>query len=95
MSVVLSKGLTALGYQKVTGLSTAKPLNPPAGATHALVRVETQAVRWRDDGTAPSSTDGMQMATNEEKWFVNNNLALVSFIELAASATLHVSFYKG
>ncbi len=95
MEIMLTKGLTALGYQKVTTLSAAKPLNPPDGATHALIIAETQDVRWRDDDTAPSSTDGMKLAKDVPTWFINNKLAALQFIELAASATLHVSYYKG
>lgn len=92
---VINKGLTALGYQKLTGLSAAKPLTVPNGATSALVIAESQAVRWRDDGTAPTSTDGMQLAVGVPTWFHSANLANISFLELAASATLHISYYKG
>jgi hypothetical protein len=94
-TIVHDKALTPLGYQKVTSLSAAKPLNPPDGATLALVIAETQAVGWRDDGTAPTGTDRMQLAVNTPTWFGRMNLAALQFIELAASATLHISYYKG
>jgi len=42
-----------VGYQSIT-VTTAQSLSPPAGATHAVITAETQAVRYRDDGVPPT-----------------------------------------
>lgn len=82
------------GYVKVTGLSSAVQLSAsvPSGASRCLLKVETQPVRWRDDGSNPTSTDGMLIDVGDEFWYTGQVKAL-RFIETAASATLHISFY--
>ncbi len=42
------------GYQQITDLSSAVSLTVPNGANYAIIEAETQSVRWRDDGTAPT-----------------------------------------
>lgn len=81
-----------LGYQQITSLSAATTLTVPAGATLALIIAETQAVRWRDDGTAPTSTVGMPLATGSALSY-DGDLKAVQFIEQTASATLNISYY--
>jgi hypothetical protein len=94
ITVVADKPLKPLGYLKITGLNAAKGVGPiPDRAAVAIIVTESQAVRWRDDGTAPTSTDGMHMAVLTPTVF-KSNLNQLKFIELAASATLHVSFYE-
>ena len=85
--------LKPLGYEKVTGLSASKSLTVPANAKKAFLKVESQPVRWRDDGTDPTSTDGMLQDVGDEWWYTGD-LAEIEFIETAASATLHVSYYR-
>jgi len=85
------------GYRQQTVSTTAVALTsiPPA-ATYALIQVEAQAIRTRDDGTVPTSSVGMPYAA-------------VSFIELSsrrminqfrairsggADATLNISYYS-
>jgi hypothetical protein len=92
----MDKNLSPLGYKKITGLSTMKTLAEggaiPADARFALITAETQAVRWRDDGTNPTTTDGMNLPVLQP-YFYRGSLANIKFIEVAASATLHVTFY--
>lgn len=80
------------GYSKVTSLNTVKSLTVPSGASRCLLKVETQPVRWRDDGSNPSATDGMLIDVGDEFWYTGQ-VGAIKFIETAASATLHVSFY--
>ena len=84
---------TPLGYQQITGLSSVQTLTVPAGATHALIRVEDQAVRWRDDGTDPTASIGMPLAADDERLY-SGDLSAMGFIEETASAKLNVSYYK-
>lgn len=87
------------GYSKITSLNTAKTLGGgslgavPAGAKYALIKTETQAVRWRDDGTNPTATDGMLIDVGDEFWYTGQ-LRSLSLLETAASATVHVAFYS-
>ena len=81
-----------LGYQQITSLSAAATLTVPAGATMALIVAETQAVRWRDDGTAPTSSVGMPLATGVSLSY-DGDLKAIRFIQQTASATLNVSYY--
>jgi len=83
-----------LGYQRITSLSSATALTVPSGAVRCLVIAETQAVRWRDDGTNPTGTVGMPLPVNTPYTFERVDvLPLLKFIEQTASAVLHISYY--
>lgn len=87
-----------LGYCQLTSLASSTQLSAcpggiPAGAHVADIIVESQAVRYRDDGTAPTSTVGMPLAISTDKVFTLNDLSALRFIEQAASAKLSISFY--
>lgn len=88
-----------LGYSRLTNLDTAKDLSQgdlgviPAVAQIAIIQSEEQAVRWRDDGTAPTATVGLLLAAGA--WIVYyGDLKRIQFIEQAAGAIVHVSFYR-
>ena len=81
-----------LGYQQITSLSASTALTVPVGATLALIVAETQAVRWRDDGTAPTASVGMPLATGTSLSY-DGDLRAIRFIQQLASATLNVSYY--
>lgn len=96
MSINVEDGLlTALGYEQVTGLSTAKALTVPSGARYALLQAEGKNIRWRDDGTAPTSTVGMVLTAGDPGfWYNGDALAALSFVEVESTAVLNVSYYK-
>lgn len=81
-----------LGYQQITGLSSAKGLTVPQGATLAVMTPLTQAIRWRDDGTNPTASVGMPIAAGAY-FSYDGNLQNIKFIEQTASAELNVSYY--
>jgi len=81
-----------LGYQQITSLSGATNLTVPATATYAVIVPETQAVRWRDDGTAPTASIGMPVAVGAALLY-DGNLRGIQFIEQAASAKINISYY--
>lgn len=81
-----------LGYQQITSLSSATALTVPTGATRALIVAETQAVRWRDDGTDPTASVGMPVATSTYLSY-DGDLSRIKFIEQTASAKLNVTYY--
>lgn len=88
----LKSTTVCLGYQQITSLSASTALTVPTGATMALITPESQAVRWRDDGVAPTSSVGMPVAVGESLNY-DGDLSRIRFIQQAASATLNVSYY--
>lgn len=81
-----------LGYQQITSLSSAAALTVPDGATLAIITPESQSVRWRDDGTNPTSSVGMPLTLLTTLSY-DGNLKNIRFIQQAASATLNVCYY--
>jgi hypothetical protein len=88
----LKSTTTCLGFQQITSLSAATALTIPTGATMALIIPETQAVRWRDDGTNPTASVGMPVAIGESLNY-DGDLSRIRFIEQTASAKINVSYY--
>lgn len=86
-------GLTCLGYEQITDLSSASTLTVPAGATVALLNPETKSVRWRDDGTAPTASVGMVLHAGDT-FIYTGDLSAIQLIETAASAELNISYYE-
>jgi hypothetical protein len=82
----------ALGYQQIT-LSGAASLTVPAGATSAVITAEAQAVRYRDDGVAPTATVGMPLAVGVPLQYTGP-LASVKFIQQTSGAILNILYYK-
>lgn len=83
----------ALGYQQITSLSSSTALTVPIGTCLAIVTPETQAVRWRDDGTDPTATVGYPLAVGAELRITSAQLSVIEFIEQAASAKINVCYY--
>jgi hypothetical protein len=97
----LKSTTNCLGYQQITDVSgstaltvpTRDPLGNVCQPTLAIIIAQTQAVRWRDDGTAPSATVGMPLAVGVPLSY-DGDMAKIRFFEQAASATLNVSYYS-
>lgn len=79
--------------EQVTGLSAVKALVVPAAASMAIITVESKTVRWRDDGTDPTTSVGQRLLPNVP-WICTTELRSLRFIEEAASAKINVSYYK-
>lgn len=82
-----------LGYQQITSLTAATALTVPAGTSFALIIPQTQAVRWRDDGTNPTATVGYPLAAGVELRYSASSISRLRFIEQVASAAINVSYY--
>ena len=80
------------GYEQVTSLAAAAALTVPADSRVAWIQAEAQTVRWRDDGTNPSTGVGMVLVAGDSMWYTGDLTAL-RFIETSASAKLNVSYY--
>lgn len=86
-------GLSPLGYQRITNLAKPAHLTPPPAANYAVIAVERSAVRYRDDGVAPTTTSGQPLAAGSQNIGYAGNLAAVQFIEQTPGAALSVTYY--
>lgn len=100
MSLNLKAITTRLGYQQITTLSSATSLTVPykdvqglaARPSIALITPEGQAVRWRDDGVAPTATVGMPLAVGVTLQY-DGDLTQIQFIEQVGGAKINISYY--
>lgn len=91
---------TCMGYQQISDLSSAVGLTVPTltpngsntKANFALIIAETQNVRWRDDGVAPTASVGMLLVAGVPLQY-DGDLSKIKFIEATASAKLNISYY--
>lgn len=83
----------ALGYQQLATLTTATGLTVPAGTTMIRIIAESQAVRWRDDGTNPTATVGQPLAVGVEMIYTADSAGKLKFIEQTAGGKLNVTYY--
>lgn len=65
----------------------------PAGATLALITIETNAVRWRDDGVAPTASVGWPLGI-AVPWGYTAALTAIQFIPQTGTSVVNVSFYQ-
>jgi hypothetical protein len=84
-----------VSYQQLTVSGTAVALTVPNNANKAMIMLETDDIRWRDDGTAPSSTVGMYLYTGSTLQ-LNSLTSLNNFraIRVNGDATLNISYYR-
>lgn len=101
MAIALKAVTVCLGYQQITNLTAATGLTVPAVdpstglkvmPTLALITPEVNGVRWRDDGTAPTGSVGMPLASGITFQY-DGDLNKIKFIEDDAGAILNVSYY--
>lgn len=100
MAMTLKAVTSCIGYQQITSLSSAAGLTVPTNdksgnkqqPTFALIVAEGKDVRWRDDGTAPTTSVGMPLAVGVPLQY-DGDLTNIKFIETAASAKLNISYY--
>jgi len=100
MSMNLKAVTTCFGYQQIT-VDTSKGLTVPATDPNglnaepvfALIVAEGAAVRWRDDGTAPTASIGMPLAVGVPLQY-DGDLNKIRFIQQAATGIINVSYYS-
>ncbi len=101
MATTLKAITSCLGYQQISTLSSSTGLTVPtidpstglaAKANFALITPEAQAVRWRDDGAAPTATVGMPLAAGVTLQY-DGDLTKIRFIEQTGGAKLNISYY--
>jgi hypothetical protein len=100
MAINLKAITSTMGYQQITSLSSATKLTVPqrdlnglAGTPRiAIITPETQTVRWRDDGVAPTASVGMPLAAGVTLQY-DGDLNKIKFIQQTAGAKLNISYY--
>lgn len=101
MAINLKAITSVLGYQQITSLSAAtkltvpqKDLNGLAGTPRiAIIIPEAQAVRWRDDGVAPTASVGMPLAAGVTLQY-DGDISQIQFIEQTSGAKLNITYYS-
>lgn len=91
-----------LGYCQITSLGSAANLvtascstgSVPFGSIIAEICVSTASVRYRDDGTAPTTTLGMPVAAGTCYAYAISPLSKASFIAVSGSPVLDILFYR-
>lgn len=86
--------LVPMGHQQIAAFSTVQSLSVPQGATVAIIRTETNNIRWRDDGTAPTASVGMLLLPTDDYLFYTGSLSTFQVIPVTGSATLDVAYYR-
>ena len=83
------------GYQQLTVSSTAVGLTVPTGSSVAVIIVESNPVRYRDDGTNPTAAVGTPVLQDQSVEVTGDALAAIRFIRSGASdGTLNINYYK-
>jgi hypothetical protein len=91
--------LVPLGYCQLTSLGSSTLLSTcsggiPTGANVVILKAEAQALRWRDDGTAPTSSAGMPIATADAPFVYVGQPSKLRFIEQTSGGKLNAAFYR-
>ena len=91
-----SQGYVPLGSQQLTAatLVSAASLTVPLGSTDVLLSADTAAVRFRDDGTAPTATTGIALPNGLAPFQYSGTLSALQFIAGATGAILNALFYR-
>lgn len=101
MAITLKAVTSCFGYQQITSLSASTGLTVPstdatglnAKPSIAIITPEGQAVRWRDDATAPTASVGMPLAVGVTLQY-DGDLSKIRFIEQVGGARLNISYYS-
>jgi hypothetical protein len=74
-------------------VSTAVTLTPPKGASWAFIQPLSANVRWWDDGSTPTVSQGFQLAAGAYLEFTGDLKAFKAIAE-SGTPTLNVSYYS-
>lgn len=86
-----------LGYAQDTSISSASALpSIPAGARAAIIQASGGDIRWRDDGTNPTTSIGMLLVDGNSFLYTGDETtegALTAFRVISAAGEVNVSYY--
>lgn len=84
------------GFQQIT-VTTVQSLTIPSTCTNAslaVIKAETQAIRYRDDGVAPTATVGMPIAVTDAPIEYQGTMSALQFIAETSGGVVDVLLYK-
>ena len=102
LSLVIASGLVSaaharsLGFSQSTSLSTASAAalpSIPATSKSFIMSVEGASIRWRDDGTDPTTSVGHHVAPGAALCY-SIEPSDVKVIGVTSGATINVSYYS-
>lgn len=73
---------------------TAISLTVPTGANSAVIGVRGASIRYRDDGTAPTATTGIQVDAGDVIVVCSGSIARFQMIRTAGDATVNILYYQ-
>lgn len=96
---VASDFIQPLGYCQLTSVSSSTLVSSCSGGIPALTGwavlcIDTAAIRWRDDGTAPTASVGMPVAAGQ-CFYYSGTVAALRVIAQSGSPVVNISFYSG
>lgn len=84
----------AISFENLTVAGSAVALTPPANAQSALCSVDNVTVRFRLDGSNPTSTVGHQLPLDTFIEFFGEDMNAVRFISTGASTNVFVTYFR-
>lgn len=93
----VNRPLVAVAFETVTVSSAAVGFTVAntAGVVAVAVTVESQSLRYRDDGTAPTATVGHQVDAGGSLWVCGGSIGRFQAIRKdGADSTLRATFYR-
>lgn len=107
MALISTQALRPLGYAQSAAVDASTLISSltftiPGGAATAgippgtqllIIQPQTQAIRWRDDGTAPSATVGQPLAVAAELRYDAGSMPALRVISQTAGAIVNVTAY--
>ena len=94
--ITIPKSADPNGYQQLTVSSSAVAMTVPLNSNMADILVQDAGIRYRDDGTNPTSTVGTPLFQNQSMQIIGaSNLSAIKFIRSGASdAIVNINYYK-
>jgi hypothetical protein len=89
MSVITSQNERSLGFETLSP-ATATSLNAPSNTDVVLISVDTDDIRWRDDGVDPTASVG-NLIQPEQNFRYIGDFQKIRFI---GSGNVFVSYYE-
>ena len=94
-----SNFISPLGYCQLTSIASSTLVSScfggiPALSGWAVICIDTNAIRWRDDGVAPTAAVGMPVAAGQ-CMFYSGTFATLRVIAQTGSPVVNINFYSG
>lgn len=93
---VVTSVYAVAGYEQLTISTSVISLTVPRLAKMAVITVETEPIRYRDDGTAVTASVGTLLKADGSLVVCGKSMDTIGFIRDGASdATINVNYYGG